>query len=141
MKFRVRNLSRSFDTNAYFGMIDDAQARAEQRRDELRAAGFPQRNGADAGEFAAIAGLVSAPRKVDVQETELEDTEIRQLIRSGKLEAGDLVSEDGAQWSTLAEHPSFYDLFDEDEAHGHTFPWIPVVIIGAIVIAVIVLSI
>ncbi|MBX5483081.1 MAG: hypothetical protein IRZ16_14745 [Myxococcaceae bacterium] len=139
MKYRYRKLTSSFDEDAYSEMIAVAKASQRGRLRRLRKRGF-HGVGPASGDSVMVAGLVSAPRKVHVSEGEADEVDIRGLIRSGELGARDLVSADGAMWSTLGEHPAFLDLFDEDEVYGHTFPWAPLLIIGAVLLSVAILT-
>ena len=124
------------------GMMHAMEPSAEERAAiEARAGRTGPVEEALAATTAALSGLSACAGLVMVPKRELVLRQLSFVQLSPDKALAVLVSEDGAQWSTLAEHPSFYDLCDEDEAHGHTFPWIPGVIIGAIVITVSVLSI
>ncbi|MFZ5468579.1 MAG: hypothetical protein ACOZIN_04000 [Myxococcota bacterium] len=118
MKLRYRNLSSKFDPKAVAAVAADARRREEEdhRHRQKYVPWATARSNAGWAELGgAIAGVVSAPRQVSVEEGEAEVEELRELLRAGKLEPSDLV-DDGSGWTTFAQHPLFAE--DARERHG-----------------------
>lgn len=116
MKLWFRKLARSFDGDAYRYIVDFARTEGEQRAQMFRDHGIPRAyagDGHDEAAIARIAGLVSAPHKVDVEEGRGTPDELRKMLAAGVLMESDLVSHDGATWSTFRTHEAFYEVASE----------------------------
>ena len=137
MRFRYRRLSSSFDADAYKYVVKAAFHDGEKKAQAARDAGVSSRyagSGLDEGAVAAAAGIVSAPRKVAVDEGSAEERELRELIQTKSLKPTDLVSDDdGATWTTIAQHPAFYELFEEGAGTPGESK-LPILVVGALVL-------
>lgn len=127
------------DLKAVVDVAKDSAHQAEQSYEEKRpyyeamaaiAGGRPGGSGST-GSYAAglIAGLVSAPRKVDWAEGEVEFEELRRMVAEGELTGMDFV-DDGSGWVLLEHYPPLADCVPKVR---RTNPVHVLIVVGAVV--------
>ncbi len=127
--WHYRILTAKFDPDAYRYVVDAARAEGEAKAQAVRDLGLSTRGGggSDEAALASVAGVISAPQKVEAFEASGDLATVREVIEAGELKATDLVRHEGeATWTLLGEHPEFYDLFEghETATGGRTARWV-----------------